>query len=253
MNPGISFIVRIRDEESTLYDSIKSLSVLTIPHEIILILHLCTDGSREIAEKLAKENANVKVLFYDIEISRAGYETLATDANSIHSFVTYSTWCFSQNKYPWVFKWDADFKPSLALTQFLNENTWEKKNINYLITCKNDEMTNQELYLLGTLMYYTKFIFWEVPTMSACEQIKLDTSIYIEHVSKLETLKKYWTRIPWFETENSEEAKLVKNRITQLNNEFGIEPRGMARCCNSEGDSIFLNIRDQKPSYVNFT
>uniref|UniRef100_A0A6C0HS90 Glycosyltransferase 2-like domain-containing protein n=1 Tax=viral metagenome TaxID=1070528 RepID=A0A6C0HS90_9ZZZZ len=252
MNEGISFIVRIRDEESTLYDSINSLSLLTIPHEIILILHLCTDSSQEIAEKLVKENANVKLLFYDKDVSRAGYETLATDADSPNSFVTYINWSFSQGKYPWLFKWDADFIPSSTLIDFLNKNTWEKKNINYLITCKNNEMIGQEMYLLGTLNTYVKYIFWEVPTMHSCEKIFLDRNIYIEHVSKLATMKKYWTRIPWFESENSEEATLVKNRINQLNNDFGIEPMGLARCCNKECDSFFLNIKNNPPNYVDF-
>lgn len=119
---GISFIVRIRDEEDVLYDSISSLKALTIPHEIILILHLCIDSSPQIAEKLANENPNIRVIFYNHEVSKAGYETLATDADSDHSFVKYSNWCFNLKKYPWVFKWDADFLSSEGLIKFLNEN-----------------------------------------------------------------------------------------------------------------------------------
>lgn len=249
---GISFIVKIRDEEDTLYESIKSLESLTIPHEIILILHLCSDRSQEIAETLAKENSNVKILFYNKEVSRAGYETLATDADSQHSLVTYYNWCVSQGKYPWTFKWDSDFISTPPLIVFLNENTWEKKNINYLITCKNDEMFGQEYYLLGTLNSYAKYIWWEFPNMHAHESIHLDKSIYIEHSSKLAKLKKYWTQPPWFESEDSEEAITVKNRIMQLTNDFGAEPKGMARCCNSEGNSIYLNITKSVPSYVNF-
>ena len=106
---GISFIVRIRNEEKVLARSIRSLVSLTIPHEIILILHQCTDKSPEIAATLATENPHVRILTYNHTVSRAGYETLATDASSDHSFVRYSNWCREQARHPWMFRWDADF------------------------------------------------------------------------------------------------------------------------------------------------
>jgi len=249
---GISFIARIRDEENTLYESINSLSQLKIPHEIILILHLCTDNSPQIAEKLANENPNVKVLFYNTEVSRAGYETLATDDNSEHSLMTYYNWCFKQRKYPWAFKWDADCIPSDSLIQFLNENTWEKKNIHYTITHKNDEMINKEPFLMCTLIKYVKYVFWEAPFITSnSKSILLNEDIYLEHMSKFSTLKKYWMRTPWYENENSEEAIIVKNRILKLNSDFGIEPKGLARACNKECRSFTNNIFNKKPEYVN--
>ena len=51
---GISFIIKVRNEETTLEQCIRSLFPLTVPHEIIVILHCCTDRSKEIAETLAK-------------------------------------------------------------------------------------------------------------------------------------------------------------------------------------------------------
>jgi len=252
MNNGISFIVRIRDVEETLYESINSLRSLTIEHEIILVLHLCTDKSPEIAIKLSNENSNVKIITYDKEVSRAGYETLATDVDSDHSFITYINWCLKHAKYPWIFKWDSDFICSKSLLQFLNGNTWEGRNINYKITHKNNESTSKEYYLLGSLIKYVKFIFWEVPYMNkGFETIVLNEDIYIEHVSKMSNLKIYWKQKPWFEKEDSEEAIIVKNRISQLNNDFGIEPQGLARACNEECNLYQLNIINNKPDYVN--
>jgi glycosyltransferase involved in cell wall biosynthesis len=254
MNKGISFIVRIRDEEDTLYESIHSLKSLTIPHEIILVLHLCTDSSPEIATKLSEENPNVKILTYDKEISRAGYETLATNEDSEHSFVTYLNWCLKHAKYPWIFKWDADFMSTPSLLKFLNEKTWEKEKIDYKITHKNDDAQDKEYYLLGSLLKYVKHMFWEVPLMTqGRESIVLNDDIYIQHISAITKLKKYWEQKPWFEKEDSEEARIVKNRIEQLNKDFGIEPKGMARCCNPECNSYYINIMKQKPNYVNLT
>lgn len=252
MSEGISFIVRIRDEEETLYESIKSLSSLKIPHEIILILHLCTDNSPQIAKNLAIENANVRVIYYDKEVSRAGYETLATDVDSDHSFVKYMNWCIKKARYPWIFKWDADFSLSDPLLHFLNENTWENKNIDYKITHKNEECSGKEYYLLSGLIKYVKHIFWEAPLMKINHvEIPLNEDIYIKHISSLKKLKSYWNEKPWYEKENSEEVVIVKNRIKQLNDDFGKEPLGMARACNAECDKYNFNIFYNKPSYVN--
>ena len=109
MSSGISFIVRVRNEEKTLEESILSLFNLTIPHEINIILHCCTDNSENIARKLSKQNNNINIFIYDKKLSRAGYETLATDSTSAHSIVKYTNYCFSTGKYSWKFKWDADF------------------------------------------------------------------------------------------------------------------------------------------------
>jgi hypothetical protein len=84
------------------------------------------------------------------------------------------------------------------------------------------------------------------------ESIVLNDSIYIEHISKMSNLKKYWKQKPWFEKEDSEEAIVVKNRIAQLNSDFGPEPQGLARACNDECNIYQINITNKNPGYVNF-
>jgi hypothetical protein len=250
---GISFLVRIRDEEHVLERSIRSLFTLTIPYEIVLVLHLCTDKSSEIAQRLAEENPAIKIYTYDIEVSRAGYETLATDVNSPHSFVTYYNWCLAKTSYSWIFKWDADFLATPPLLNFLNTNTWTKQKIAYRISCRNADSNNVELYLMGSLKECAKYWFWEVPYFEESTQyINIDHSINIEHVSSLAVLKKYWNNLPWFETEQSEEAVIVKNRIDRLTQEYGIEPKGLARASNPECDRIMIALYNRRPDYVSF-
>ena len=141
---GISFIVRIRNEEATLTRSVRSLISLTIPHEIVLILHRCTDRSPSIAFGLAKENPHVRIVTYDHVVSRAGYETLVTDAKSDHSFVQYSNWCAEQAQYPWMFRWDADFVMTRPLLDYINLQEWTPKNMRIGLTSKNKTHENQE-------------------------------------------------------------------------------------------------------------
>jgi glycosyltransferase involved in cell wall biosynthesis len=254
-NNGISFIVRIRNEEAVLEQSIRSLSQITVPHEIVLILHLCTDGSAQIAERLAGENPNIRIMTYDVEISRPGYETLATDENSKHSVVTYYNWWIRQAKYPWVFKWDADFLASPELVSAINNEIWTPKNMYVTIVAKNSTSSNREAYLVGGERVYKKYIFWENNMFNGdIKQRQFDDHVNITHASELSVLKSYWRDSPWFEREDSDEARLVKSRVDRLTADFGPEPQGMARASNPECDAAFMAISSANngagPSYV---
>jgi glycosyltransferase involved in cell wall biosynthesis len=268
---GISFIVKIRNEEATLLQSIRSLYPLTINYEIILILHLCTDKSLLYAQTLAKENPRIKIHTYDIEVSRAGYETLATDADSPHSLMTYYNWAVSLGQLPWTFKWDADFCASASLIKYLcstldfvkltttrTTSNFQKKQIG--ITAKNSTSNNREYYLVNTikdcvLPPYKKHIFWEVHAADEAinyDKITLPADIYIDHVSELTELKSYWQNEPWFLTEDSDEARKVMMRMNQLKADFGPEIKGLARASNPECNTKFKEILLAKPTYVNF-
>ena len=256
MDAGISFIVRIRNEEATLARSIRSLISLTIPHEIVLILHRCTDKSADIAASLASENPHVRILTYDHAVSRAGYETLATDATSDHSFVRYSNWCAEQARYSWMFRWDADFVMTHPLVDYINMQVWDPKNLRIGLTAKNGTHENQEYYLHQSNVRNTKHVFWEMSGFPGdTVSFHLETIMYVIHLSELSNLKPYWREPAWFETDHSPEALQVKERYDKLVAEFGPEPPGMARASNPECDKIFKKIASAEncagPSYVN--
>jgi glycosyltransferase involved in cell wall biosynthesis len=255
MSEGISFILRCRNEEATLERSLQSLKALIIPHEIIVILHRCTDQSADIVINAAEKNPNIRIFTYDTEISRAGYQTLATDYGSPHSIMTYYNWCRAKATKPWIFKWDADFIASPALINYLNANTWAARAAHRIIIHAKDERErNWEPYLSCGHAGFGKYIFWEVPLWPQDSTHEtLDVSIFIEHASKLDNMKAYWkTPTPWYETEISEDAALVKSRMQRLTEEFGPEPQGMARASNPDCDSPFLRVQAANPSYVNF-
>lgn len=254
---GISFLVRCRNEEATLQQSLDSLKALTIPHEIVVILHRCTDRSADIAATAADTNPNIRIYTYDTEVSVAGYQSLATDFKSPHSFMTYCNWCLAKTTRAWTFKWDADFIAPATLVDYLNGCLWAhihgSKQI--ILHAKDETAKNYEPYLSCGLNAYGKYMFWEVPLyVPPTESTRLDAAIYIEHASKLATMKSYWTepRRPWFETEQSEEAATVKARMDRLTADFGPEPQGMARASNPACDSPFFRIKAAAPPYVNF-
>ncbi len=248
---GISFIVRIRDEEDTLEESIRSLSTLRIPHEIILILHMCRDRSLEIAERLAAENENVRVLEYNIPISRAGYETLCTDRNSKHSLPKYYEWCFNQGTLPWRFKWDADFIATPEFIEYLNRNTWERptEGVEVAFSAVSPDSTNKERYLFSGPFTYFKCYFWEVYQLSG-SVYRWDPEISIIHNSKLSKKKSYWDNLPWFldssyldsDEDAKNEARIVLERYNTLSQLCGPEPNGQARASNPESSPIYDKV-----------
>ena len=251
---GISFIVKCRNEEATLQQSLQSLRTLTCEHEIIVVLHLCTDRSASIATQEATTNPHIKICTYDTEISRAGYQTLATDYRSPHSIMTYYNWCLAKAAKPWTFKWDADFVASSALIAYLNSRDWPlQAATQVMIHAKDETAKNWESYLSCGLRGYGKYMFWEVPLWAPpVSTISLTEEQHIEHVSTLSIVKSYWkVTKPWFETESSEEAVHVKERYDRLVADFGPEPEGMARASNPACDSPFLTIKAANPTYVN--
>jgi glycosyltransferase involved in cell wall biosynthesis len=255
---GISFIIKVRNEEATLEQCIRSLFPITVPHEIIVILHCCTDRSKEIAETLAKEHPSISIHEYKVEISKAGYETLATDRNSQHSLMTYYNWCIAKAKYLWKCKWDADFHMTPELLTYIhtNKELWKKHSQIIRLGAKNSTAVEMGDYFTSCKLHYVKRMFWEVPYYEFYKdqfEKYILKDIYIDHCSELKDVKPYWLRVPWYDTEDSEEARLVKSRMEQLVKDFGPEPTGLARSMNPECDRIDITIQRTKPSYVQFT
>jgi len=250
MNPGVSFIVRCRNEEEYLYNSLMSLSGLDIPHEIIVILHLCTDRSKEIAEKLQATGMPIKIVEYNEEVSRAGYETLVTPASSKHSIVQYLKYAYSLAQYNWIFKWDADFVATGPLLNFLEYDLIldEETPVRFRLGCElGTDALNAEFYLFNCLVDVQKYMFWEVPVF-ADGAINHDFSqLRIKSVS-YKTLKEYWEARPWFKAHPS----TVEELVLAVNYDYivslvGEEPLGLARASNPECDgklSALLQVQE---------
>jgi glycosyltransferase involved in cell wall biosynthesis len=253
MSEGISFMLRVRNEEATLEKSIRSLTGLTIPHEIVVVLHCCTDRSAEIVSALHTEFPDrIRVHHYNTEISRAGYEMLATDVTSPHSICTYYNWCLAQCTKPWVFKWDADFVATPELLEYLNTRVWDPRSERHYFKACNSTTSNGEPYLQCSLGEYKKYMLWEVPSLRApCIDFKTDIGII--HDSELSTVKSYWYDEPWFNKEDTEEAQIVRGRMKTLTDMFGPEPHGFARASNDSDlmNYVFFTIHANPPPGIN--
>ena len=257
LQPGISFLVRVHNEEQTLNDSVRSLFALTMLYEIILILHRCTDGSAAIAAQLAATNRPIRILTSNTTLASPGYETLVTDANSSHSIAAFNTWILQHRRYRWTARWDADFVATPALINYLNSvpaDTWARSNEIIPLHAVSSTHTEAHDYFSSCLSHYLKHVFNEVPAFAidptSHNRHTPPIDAVIEHRSTLTTLKPYWYDPPWFAQEDTPEATQAADRYRHLVADFGPEPRGLGRSGCPDLLDLGHRILAAAPDYV---
>lgn len=241
--PGVSFILRARNEEAYLAQSLLSLLPLTIPHEIIIILHKCTDMSKGIAIAAQAHGQPIKIYQTNQDLSKAGYESLVTPASYDESLASFYNACFSMGAHIWLFKWDADFVASPELINFFNHeldigNTTPTR---YLIPCQMTEtVTNKETYLFNCLVFYQKYIFWETPAFSGNSEIReISAKIYtIPHT----ILKDYWKEPPWFIGKD----RMLEEKYKIVISICGEEPVGASRAQCDDCETPYFRVLQAK-------
>ena len=240
---GISFVMRARNEEQYLKQNFESLKGLTIPHEIIVILHKCTDRSKEISEAAKLSGQPIRIYESDRDLSRPGYENLITPKSHPANLVSFYNWCFSKARFNWIHKWDADFMASPELVRFFNTELKldEREPTRYMIPCElTPDIINNENYLFNCLIIYTKYVFWETSLF-----VLNSNHIVIEH--KIYSipptiLKPYWSEPPWFIGNDA----ILEERYKKLVSICGPEPIGFARASCSECSDIWNKVMDAK-------
>ena len=261
LQPGITFITRVHNEEQTLEDSLRSLFALTVVYEILLVLHRCTDASAAIAARLASENPfnhqRIRVFTTNTTLARPGYETLVTDANSTHSIAAFHNWILRERRYQWTARWDADFVATPGLIAYLNSvpaEQWSHPNEIIPLRAVSPSHTETHDYFSSCLSHYIKHVFNEVPAFAIDPTTHIrhtpPPDATIEHRSTLTALKPYWYDPPWFDQEDTPEAAAAKHRYNRLTNEFGPEPRGLGRSGCPDMLRLGHRILDAAPDYI---
>jgi hypothetical protein len=97
---------------------------------------------------------------------------------------------------------------------------------------------------------YAKHVFWEYPCYEPGEYADVELDVTFEHRSELAQVKSYWAEAPWFETQETDEAREVRARVAKLVETFGPEPRGAARASNPECDPLFWSVVNANPTFV---
>lgn len=233
--PGVSFVIRARNEARILFDNLVSLRGIKVPHEIVLVLHRCTDESKLVAEKLREQDLPIRIFEDWTPISRAGYETLVTPALHPNSLPEFYNRAFGHARYQWLAKWDADFLMTEYLRDFLNNSLDVARTAPtaYRLTCNlGGDATCDEDYLFNSWVRYGKHYCWEYcQQQEPVERITLHDTC-IESISPA-IIKSYWREPPWFTSEETRDAFLTEKYETLINL-IGPEPQAFARSNNPD-------------------
>jgi glycosyltransferase involved in cell wall biosynthesis len=108
LEPGISLIIRAKNEELNIKDCIES--VVDLVDEIIFVDNGSNDSTYEMVNEYQKKYNNIKLYKYNIKVSKVGIEhTNAIKNNNKNTLGNFYNWCLSKATRYNVFKWDADF------------------------------------------------------------------------------------------------------------------------------------------------
>lgn len=249
---SISFMLRCRNEERTIERALTTLECLLkfgVSYEIVVILHLCTDQSRAIAENYAQTSpVPIRIWTYDLEVSRAGVETYVTDDDHEHSLVAYYNWCLKQTRAPFVYKWDADFEMNELLAEelagVLAVDNGQPLAVTIPIICNDGVTKSGEPYLSSGLMWYTKHVFWEVPVFMQGVKYVAVESCFLHNDAPAAAPKQYWERRPWFADEFEGKANVFRRRYNMVKT-FHAGNDDMARSCALNCDrSLVQRLRN---------
>jgi hypothetical protein len=233
--PGVSFVIRARNEARLLFDNFVSLRDIKIPHEIVLVLHRCTDESRVVAETWQKQGLPIRIFEDQTPISRAGYETLVTPVGHPNSFPIFSANCFDRATYNWLVRWDADFVATDFFRDFLQNyiDLAETKPTAYQLQCAlGSDVLCREEYMFNTYRGFGKYYCWEHCLQDEPrDSIQLQTTCMTSVPPTL--IKSYWNAPPWFTGADTRDDVLAEKYETLINL-IGPEPPAFARSNNPD-------------------
>lgn len=105
-SPGISAIMRVQNEESSLEAAI--ISALRLADEVICVDNGSTDKTLDIATSIAEKDNRVRVYEYPFKCFESGPSHMENPPNSVHSRAFFYNWCFSLARFSHAWKWDGD-------------------------------------------------------------------------------------------------------------------------------------------------
>lgn len=109
--PGITAMIRVKNEESNIADCIAS--VMPCVDEVLIIDNGSTDATvSRIQAVLQKHESDkpLRLLSYPFSVARCGGEHEETHEHSVHNLAYYYNWCLSHCSTSHVIKWDADMR-----------------------------------------------------------------------------------------------------------------------------------------------
>ena len=161
IKPGISLIIRAKNEELNIKYCIESVADLV--DEIIFVDNNSTDNTYNLVKEYQKIYDNIRLYKYNIIIPKVGIEHKnAIEIKSKNTLGSFYNWCLSKSTRYNVFKWDADFICIRNnFKQLVNKFNLRERNDKFAIwfTGKTIFENNDNFYLNNKSFYNEYRIF----------------------------------------------------------------------------------------------
>jgi glycosyltransferase involved in cell wall biosynthesis len=124
--PGFTAVVRVKNESRSLPWVLPPL--FRAVHDVIVIDNGSTDGTSDVARKVADELGvaeRLQLLEYPFDVARCGHEHLGVPPESVHSLAYFYNWSFSHVHTAYALKWDGDMVLTDVAVQALRDLSWQ--------------------------------------------------------------------------------------------------------------------------------
>ncbi len=173
-------VLRVKNEAQSLPWVLPG--ILRVADRVILIDNGSTDGTPEIAQRVADEQGaeHFEFLEYPFQVSRCGPEHLATPPESVHSLTYFYNWAFSQAATKYWWKWDGDMVLTEEGERTFEELKWQLEAVDAIITVPrypvyiesddvaylDTQVVNREPWAWPNTKesFFVKSFEWELPT-----------------------------------------------------------------------------------------
>lgn len=240
--PGISFIMRAKNEERTIGLALDSLRQLKIPYEVNVVLNQCEDETEQEVNTREDGGQNINIYHYPFQLGKTGLENVCTPVTSVHSTIWLLNWILMKGEFEYTFRWDADFIMTGALADELEDFLKGDNHLANISAIFSDTgKANTEPYLWSNSMIprYARYSLWHITRFG--DNVHSTTTLQgkIIHDSPLKEIKSYWNTRPWWELDSEEHKELknsAKEKYENLKKVIGDDctTSGRASCPKSE-------------------
>ncbi len=248
--PGISFIMRAKNEQSTIGLALDSLKQLKVPYEVNLVLNQCADETEYEATVRSKNDQNINIYYYPFQLGKTGLENQCTPVTSVHSTIWLLNWILMKGNYEYTFRWDADFVMTSTLSRNVEKAVADKEKIANISAIFSDTgKPNIEPYLWSNELYprYARFSLWHIARFAIVPSKSVTLDGKIIHDSPLKDKKDYWDTEPWWDKEVKEETqelrKKSKEKYEQLKKQIGEDCATNARASCPDSEELARRVQ----------
>jgi hypothetical protein len=124
--PGFTAVVRVKNEARSLPWVLPPL--FRAVHDVVVIDNASTDGTPEVARKVADElgvGDRLQLFEYPFSVARCGDEHLGVPPESVHSLAYFYNWSFSHVRTAYALKWDGDMVLTDVAVEALRDLAWQ--------------------------------------------------------------------------------------------------------------------------------